>query len=70
MLSKHSTSELMPNRVCMYMHDFETGPYSVARSGFEVHFVTQVGFELGIFLDPTLERLQACTTSWLNFFIL
>lgn len=56
--------------MCVYMHYFETGPYYVTRSGFEVHFVTQVGFELGIFLDATLERLQACTTSWLNSFIL
>lgn len=67
MLSK--PSELMPSHVYVYMHYFETGPYYMTESGFEVPFVTQARLKIGI---PclTLERLQACTTSWLHTLIL
>lgn len=67
MLSKQS--QLRPSHVDVCMHCFETGPYYMTESGFEVHFVTQARLKIGI-LCLTLEGLQTRTTSWLHALIL
>jgi hypothetical protein len=67
MLSKHS--QLRPSHVYVNMYYFETGPYYMTESGFEVHFVTQARLKIGI-LCLTLDELQARTTSWLQALIL